>query len=676
MPVYATAIVLVLTCAVNGQQTPVFRAGVELVTLDVRVLDSEGRPVTGLTPDDFVIELDGKKQQVRIVDYFEFAGAKAGSEVVDTTAPGVPGRAAPKELTGRNVLIAIDDLSFRPQMTQTFAATARHLINSLGANDSVEIATTSGQGAMTPLSRDKTRAILSLKELSGRRVELTQDGPAQRVQLGPTTGTEIVMSAAEALAIQSGNDDMFQDVAQRVCGRRIPLASSAGTGACPVMIRTEAAQQAAAIERASTFQIESLREMIDTLREAPPPRILIVMSAGVDTDPDHSSRLDAVHSAAVAAGVQAHVLIPGLTNVSDATDRTALRSQMRRDNDDFSRRGLELVAGNLNADVYRVVGAPDRQVDRVLIGWSGSYRVGVDPPATTRGGQIPVTVTVKRPGLTVKSAKFVLLRTVTASTASAARVTVESPTVTAPSSEERLARLVDDGGTATEVPMAIGVMSKRDEGGRDVQIVTVEVPSGTQAPLSGLFSATDEANRVIQRGTLSFPTPGAGDDYRVSVVVPIAPGAYRIRVAVADAAGAVGSVEHSGAARLSRLRSSTVSDLLLSWVGDDGKGRFVAMEGLPAPARTLQASLEFYSSSDSAGTSVRMALIKEGAAAPVAETTAVPMKTQSGWRLGVSVPLATLEPGAYTVRATITEGSDPPLVLSRTVRKVAPPSAK
>jgi nitrogen fixation protein FixH len=119
-----------------------------------------------------------------------------------------------------------------------------------------------------------------------------------------------------------------------------------------------------------------------------------------------------------------------------------------------------------------------------------------------------------------------------------------------------------------------------------------------------------------------------------------------------------------------------VSDLLLSWVGDDGKGRFVAMEAVPAAARVLQASIEVYTAAEPAGTVVRMALLKEGSTKPVAEAQASPVKMGGGWRAGVSVPLAKLEPGVYVVRATAQEGTDPPLLLERTIRKLGSSSAK
>jgi hypothetical protein len=46
------------------QPVPLFRTGVNLVTVDVSVLDKDRRPVRGLTADDFTILENGLPQPV------------------------------------------------------------------------------------------------------------------------------------------------------------------------------------------------------------------------------------------------------------------------------------------------------------------------------------------------------------------------------------------------------------------------------------------------------------------------------------------------------------------------------------------------------------------------------------------------------------------------------------
>ncbi|MBP7775902.1 MAG: hypothetical protein KA371_02105 [Acidobacteria bacterium] len=47
-----------------GNQPPVFRAGVEVLPLDVTVLDADGRQIVDLTMAEFTVEVDGKLRRL------------------------------------------------------------------------------------------------------------------------------------------------------------------------------------------------------------------------------------------------------------------------------------------------------------------------------------------------------------------------------------------------------------------------------------------------------------------------------------------------------------------------------------------------------------------------------------------------------------------------------------
>jgi hypothetical protein len=51
------------------QRTPVFEVHVDQVAVDVSVVDSQGRPVLGLAPEDFEIEVDGRARVVASTEY-------------------------------------------------------------------------------------------------------------------------------------------------------------------------------------------------------------------------------------------------------------------------------------------------------------------------------------------------------------------------------------------------------------------------------------------------------------------------------------------------------------------------------------------------------------------------------------------------------------------------------
>ena len=57
----------------QAASTPVFRAGVELVSIDVTALDANGRQVIDLTAGEFQVEIDGDRRLVSTVEYVRSA---------------------------------------------------------------------------------------------------------------------------------------------------------------------------------------------------------------------------------------------------------------------------------------------------------------------------------------------------------------------------------------------------------------------------------------------------------------------------------------------------------------------------------------------------------------------------------------------------------------------------
>src|SRR4051812_6849595 len=52
-------------------QTPTFRSGVELVTVDVGVIDRQGQPLRGLAAGDFTVTVAGQPRKVVSAEYVD-----------------------------------------------------------------------------------------------------------------------------------------------------------------------------------------------------------------------------------------------------------------------------------------------------------------------------------------------------------------------------------------------------------------------------------------------------------------------------------------------------------------------------------------------------------------------------------------------------------------------------
>jgi VWFA-related protein len=130
---------------VTAQQTPTFRGGTEIVTIDVSVLDDARRPVTGLTAGDFAVTIDGKTRPV--VAFKEVAPPPpppvdtAAAPWVRDVAPDVVNNAA---ADGRLVVILIDDYTFLEGLLDQWTIikareTAHAVVDQLGPSDRAAI---------------------------------------------------------------------------------------------------------------------------------------------------------------------------------------------------------------------------------------------------------------------------------------------------------------------------------------------------------------------------------------------------------------------------------------------------------------------------------------------------------------------------------------------------------
>src|SRR5580765_6700246 len=102
----ATMLLTAQTAAPPQQPTPTFRAGIDVVQLDVSVLDKNRRPIKGLTAGDFTVLENGKPQSIVAFDEVEIPGA------VEPTAPwmrDVASDVSTNDLAARRVVIIVLD---------------------------------------------------------------------------------------------------------------------------------------------------------------------------------------------------------------------------------------------------------------------------------------------------------------------------------------------------------------------------------------------------------------------------------------------------------------------------------------------------------------------------------------------------------------------------------------
>ncbi len=93
--------------------------------LDVVVLDRDGRPVTGLLREDFVVEEEGRRQAL---ESFEPVVVRGGRPATPDEPPRLTGARLRAPSEGRCLLIFIDDIHVSPPTMERVRAALRHFL--------------------------------------------------------------------------------------------------------------------------------------------------------------------------------------------------------------------------------------------------------------------------------------------------------------------------------------------------------------------------------------------------------------------------------------------------------------------------------------------------------------------------------------------------------------------
>jgi VWFA-related protein len=192
----------------TGQQ-PVFRSGAALNIVDVTVTDKQGRPIEGLTADDFTLTEDGVPQTISLVafqrvdasDAAPLPPAPATSPAADRprVAPTVQPQIASSPAGGiryrdSRLVVLYFDLSAMPPMDQAraYGAARKFVAEQIKAQDRVAIMTF--QGGAVRVKQDFTADRAALQEvietlIYGEKKDAT-DMPDQTVDVGTAFGQD------------------------------------------------------------------------------------------------------------------------------------------------------------------------------------------------------------------------------------------------------------------------------------------------------------------------------------------------------------------------------------------------------------------------------------------------------------------------------------------------------
>lgn len=211
---------------------------VRVTNIDVVVTDRDGKPVTGLTKDDFTLVEAGKPQA--ITNFYEIRESLEKGQVKDATASDVP-----PEVGRRRIVVFVDNQSIHPiSRNQAFDALERSLDTLMRPGDECAIVFWNGREEMiSPFTADRaelTKRFRSAAQRSsgGTSIEATRTRIIERAgqmladaKASRGRGNAISIQQAYTLSVEQARNFAEQLMAQEqelLYGLRRTLATMAG----------------------------------------------------------------------------------------------------------------------------------------------------------------------------------------------------------------------------------------------------------------------------------------------------------------------------------------------------------------------------------------------------------------------------------------------------------------
>jgi VWFA-related protein len=378
----------VVVCA---GQAPTIRSSTDLFRVDVDVIDRDGNPIAGLTPDQFDVQIAGRKHAVQIADFVVF---RPGSQA----APLPPSPTTPSPSTStatptadhpqRLFMIAVDAQSFRPEGVRGLAVTAQQFIRTLGNDDLVGLYT-------YPL---------------GPKVEPTADHASVVAALDKVTGQKL--PTGECNIRNSDYVDWYATPEER---RTI-----ASRYKCPgVIFNVEIETRVGLLEAQAQATLGSLRALVDGLSVVPGRKVVVLITAGLPTADRPGGRPDIgnlpieLGEVTARANVSLHTLFVDnsvLSSFSAEERQRPTGMNLARD-EDLAERWTDLFTGAAGGTFSKVLtGSGEQAFDRLTRESSAYYLLGIDVAAQDRTGRpLRMTVKVRQKGVTVRYRPWVLV---------------------------------------------------------------------------------------------------------------------------------------------------------------------------------------------------------------------------------------------------------------------------
>lgn len=639
---------LVFTPPLHGQAPqqpappqPVFRAGIELVTVDVTALDSNGRQVTDLTAADFQVDIDGDRRQVASAEYVRSAdplraiGTPHKVVVPDETFSSSNAKGQP---SGRLIVILVDQGNIRTGSARSVMNSAKKFVDTLTREDRVAVIAIPGPGELVDFTTNHDRVRESLLRIVGQAGALKT-----RFNLSVTEAMAIYMRADAQLALE---------VILRECGQLTAVSESER---CEREVEQDAAELVSEVRQRTQDSVHGMRAVLKSLEALDGPKSVILISEGLIFE-GLGSETDDLASAAADSRATLDIL---LLDVPMFDVAQASRPTTPREDRNLQVTGLEQLAGASRGELYRINVAADFAFDRISRTLDGYYLLGVESrPDDRNGRRHRLSVKSLRRGVTMRSRRTFLT----------------SVSAKATSPEDAVNRALRSPLPINDLPLKLSTWTYKEPGTSTVRVLIAaeaERLSGQSLEYTTGMALVNKQGRAVAPATALKKLTEKDGDRGTAVLtgmLSVDPGEYRLIVSLADSEGRVGSVSRAVTAWGMDPNGLTLGDLLLGGFSAADKTALAPAIEPAIAAGQMAALMEVYGppsrlssgapGSQLTGLEATLEILANEDAKPLAIQ---PMRIAAGpspeiATMSAQFSTTALPPGRYLARGTIRQG--------------------
>ncbi len=605
------------------QPPPVFRSSVELTSVDITVVDANGRVVTDLTPEEFSVRVDGDQRRVLNAEWIGLETKE--SPPAPPPPDGYSGNA--NATGGRLVMIVVDQPNIRFGGTLGIRRAVNGFIDQLRPSDRMAVIGIGRGAPSTPFTADRARLKTAIERLVGQHQN--------------SIISQFSVSTSEALQIQRNVPGVLEQVLVRECDGMAGPAFEA----CSLEVQGEIQEKALEGVADGQQTMSILRALLSALKTLDGPKTMVFVSEGFLID---DQRQQVIELGALASASRTSIYALKLDDQLFASMASEQRSPMGMMDDRYLRsEGLELLTSASRGAMFNVVGSADGIFQRIASELSGYYLLGVESSLRDRDGKThSVRVEVSRKGLTVRARRG-LVTPVDDGVPKSARDLVTSA--------------VNTPLPIAALPLRVATFSLQGpEQGKVQLLFHADIGTDYAAPKMATvgYTITDPDGRIVDSriGEARLPPimNGVPSALQFSGGASLPPGTYTLKLGVHEG-DRIGTVEHEFTAAVGDAGPLKVSDLMAGGPLNGAEELLQPTVGYSVVFGTVHGYVETYGQGAvDAVTRFELASSVDGETL-VSQT--VPVYSARGGLRGIfskALPVRQLPPGKYYLRAVVT----------------------